>query len=296
MEIAATFNPVTYVMEAMRSLILDDLDWATIWPGFAVVVVFAAADGAAQRPDDGTLRLILRGTGVPPGGFRPFGAWFFDIKRLTLGEMTERSLSEMPGGAPPDAADPVAARVREIAGGASGRARAADRDPARRPARVRLPAGRRLSRWWPTSSTSASPRFTGSVVLRRLPHRPAGRPSPWRSVAARHVRPSVPRRWSRTPPPPSAAELGEQTPDGTVGLRADLLLRQLRARAHRDGRRSPARSHGRRDARCARRRRPQPPLETRRDRHRLRPPRLLRPRRRRRRGGGRAHRRGRPPR
>ena len=28
MEIAATLNPVTYVMEAMRSLILEDLDWA----------------------------------------------------------------------------------------------------------------------------------------------------------------------------------------------------------------------------------------------------------------------------
>lgn len=41
MEVAATFNPVTYVMESMRSLILVDLDWATIWPGFAVAVVFA---------------------------------------------------------------------------------------------------------------------------------------------------------------------------------------------------------------------------------------------------------------
>ena len=28
MEIAATFNPVTYIMEALRSLILEDLDWA----------------------------------------------------------------------------------------------------------------------------------------------------------------------------------------------------------------------------------------------------------------------------
>ena len=28
MEVAATFNPVTYLMEALRSLILDDLDWA----------------------------------------------------------------------------------------------------------------------------------------------------------------------------------------------------------------------------------------------------------------------------
>jgi ABC-2 type transport system permease protein len=37
MEIAATVNPVTYLMEALRSLILVDLDWADIWPGFAVV-------------------------------------------------------------------------------------------------------------------------------------------------------------------------------------------------------------------------------------------------------------------
>ena len=28
MEIAASFNPVTYVMEALRSLILEDLEWA----------------------------------------------------------------------------------------------------------------------------------------------------------------------------------------------------------------------------------------------------------------------------
>ena len=37
MEIAASLNPVTYLMEALRSLILDDLDWAHVWPGFAVV-------------------------------------------------------------------------------------------------------------------------------------------------------------------------------------------------------------------------------------------------------------------
>jgi ABC-2 type transport system permease protein len=42
MEIAATFNPVTYVMEALRSLILHDLVWSDIWPGFAVVAVFGA--------------------------------------------------------------------------------------------------------------------------------------------------------------------------------------------------------------------------------------------------------------
>jgi ABC-2 type transport system permease protein len=42
MEIAATLNPVTYVMESLRSLILDDLDWAHIWPGFLVVAVLLA--------------------------------------------------------------------------------------------------------------------------------------------------------------------------------------------------------------------------------------------------------------
>jgi ABC-2 type transport system permease protein len=41
MEIAATLNPVTYVMEAMRSLILTDLDWAAIAAGAAVSVLFA---------------------------------------------------------------------------------------------------------------------------------------------------------------------------------------------------------------------------------------------------------------
>src|SRR3712207_8827861 len=34
MEIAATLNPVTYLMEALRSLILEDLDWGAILPGF----------------------------------------------------------------------------------------------------------------------------------------------------------------------------------------------------------------------------------------------------------------------
>ena len=37
MEAAATLNPVTYLMEALRSLILDDLVWSRILPGFAVV-------------------------------------------------------------------------------------------------------------------------------------------------------------------------------------------------------------------------------------------------------------------
>jgi ABC-2 type transport system permease protein len=42
MEIAATINPVTYIMEAMRSLILVDLAWETIGLGFLVVVVAGA--------------------------------------------------------------------------------------------------------------------------------------------------------------------------------------------------------------------------------------------------------------
>jgi ABC-2 type transport system permease protein len=42
MEVAATFNPVTYVMEALRSLILQDFVWSSIWPGFAVVAVAGA--------------------------------------------------------------------------------------------------------------------------------------------------------------------------------------------------------------------------------------------------------------
>jgi ABC-2 type transport system permease protein len=39
MEVAATVNPVTYLMESLRSLILRDFDWAHIWPGFAVIAV-----------------------------------------------------------------------------------------------------------------------------------------------------------------------------------------------------------------------------------------------------------------
>jgi ABC-2 type transport system permease protein len=42
MEIAATLNPVTYLMEALRSLILVDLDWEKILPGFAVIAVLGA--------------------------------------------------------------------------------------------------------------------------------------------------------------------------------------------------------------------------------------------------------------
>jgi ABC-2 type transport system permease protein len=42
MEVAATVNPVTYLMEALRSLILDDLDWGKVWPGFAVIAIAGA--------------------------------------------------------------------------------------------------------------------------------------------------------------------------------------------------------------------------------------------------------------
>ncbi|MEY2517175.1 MAG: type transport system permease protein [bacterium] len=54
MEVAATFNPVTYLMEAMRSLILDDLDLAKVLPGFGVVAVLGALMLAI------TIRMIKR--------------------------------------------------------------------------------------------------------------------------------------------------------------------------------------------------------------------------------------------
>ena len=41
MEIAATINPVTYVMEALRSLILQHLRWQTIGLGYLVIAVAA---------------------------------------------------------------------------------------------------------------------------------------------------------------------------------------------------------------------------------------------------------------
>ncbi len=43
MEAAATVNPVTYIMEALRSLILEDLAWGIIGRGFAVVAVAGMA-------------------------------------------------------------------------------------------------------------------------------------------------------------------------------------------------------------------------------------------------------------
>lgn len=41
MEIAASLNPVTYIMEAMRSLILSGLDWGALGRGFAVLAVLS---------------------------------------------------------------------------------------------------------------------------------------------------------------------------------------------------------------------------------------------------------------
>ena len=56
MEVAASFNPVTYVMEALRSLILDDLAWSRLAPGVLVVavllVVVVAANVRAVRTYD----------------------------------------------------------------------------------------------------------------------------------------------------------------------------------------------------------------------------------------------------
>jgi ABC-2 type transport system permease protein len=42
MEVAASLNPVTYVMEGLRSLILEDLEWSAILPAFAVAAVLGA--------------------------------------------------------------------------------------------------------------------------------------------------------------------------------------------------------------------------------------------------------------
>ncbi|MEO6712741.1 MAG: ABC transporter permease [Mycobacteriales bacterium] len=36
---AASLNPVTYIMEGLRSLVLDDLDWSAIGRGFAVIAI-----------------------------------------------------------------------------------------------------------------------------------------------------------------------------------------------------------------------------------------------------------------
>jgi ABC-2 type transport system permease protein len=48
MEVAASINPVTYVMEGMRTLILQDLRWGKILLAFGVVVVLFAVMIAAN--------------------------------------------------------------------------------------------------------------------------------------------------------------------------------------------------------------------------------------------------------
>jgi ABC-2 type transport system permease protein len=42
MEIAARINPVTYIMEATRSLILEGFRWATLGKGFLVIAIAMA--------------------------------------------------------------------------------------------------------------------------------------------------------------------------------------------------------------------------------------------------------------
>jgi ABC-2 type transport system permease protein len=46
MELAATFNPVTYIMEALRSLILSDIEWSVVGRGFAVVALLGVVSVA----------------------------------------------------------------------------------------------------------------------------------------------------------------------------------------------------------------------------------------------------------
>jgi len=50
MEIAATYNPVTYIMEAMRSLVLQDLEWSAIGRGYAVVALLGIVMVALSIP------------------------------------------------------------------------------------------------------------------------------------------------------------------------------------------------------------------------------------------------------
>ena len=71
MEIAATFNPVTYVMEALRSLVRVDLDWTDIGQGFAVVAISGALMLALNVRVINTLRLRARDQGLPSCETRP---------------------------------------------------------------------------------------------------------------------------------------------------------------------------------------------------------------------------------
>ena len=66
MEVAATLNPVTYLMEALRSLILEDLDWGD---DPARASPSSRSPGAlmlcAERPRDPQLRLTCVVARVP---------------------------------------------------------------------------------------------------------------------------------------------------------------------------------------------------------------------------------------
>ena len=48
MEIAATLNPVTYIMEAVRSLILEGFNWGSLARGFLVIGISGALMMAAS--------------------------------------------------------------------------------------------------------------------------------------------------------------------------------------------------------------------------------------------------------
>jgi hypothetical protein len=60
MEIAATFNPVTYIMEVLRSLVLLDLDWAGNRQGVRGRGRIRRSDDPAERSLDPPVRLRRR--------------------------------------------------------------------------------------------------------------------------------------------------------------------------------------------------------------------------------------------
>jgi hypothetical protein len=61
----------THLMEALRSLILHDLDWGTVGPGFAVVAALGAVMLAAERVADRALRLTGARPASVPREWRP---------------------------------------------------------------------------------------------------------------------------------------------------------------------------------------------------------------------------------
>ena len=70
MEIAASCNPVTYIMEALRSLILEGFDWADGSASAPPCWCSRRADGGAQRALGEQLRLIRGGIGSRHGACR----------------------------------------------------------------------------------------------------------------------------------------------------------------------------------------------------------------------------------